>query len=48
MGYLISFLGGALGFAIFDKSTQANNKTSLLTLGLQAGIIYFLFNKFFK
>lgn len=48
MGYLVSFLGGALGFAIFDKSTQSNNKTNLLSLGLQVGLIYFLYNKFFK
>ena len=48
MAYLVSFLGGALGYAVFDKSTQSNNTTNLITLGVQVGLIYFLYNKFFK
>lgn len=49
MAYLVSFLGGALGYAIFDKSTtQSNNIPNLLTLGVEVGLIYFLYNKFFK
>ena len=48
MGYLVSFLTGALGFAIFDKSTEVGGKTNLITLGIQAGVLYYLFKKFFK
>lgn len=48
MAYLVSFLGGALGYAIFDKSTQSNHMPNLITLGMEVGLIYFIYNKFFK
>lgn len=46
MGYLVSFLSGALGFAVFDKSTSnETNSLNLITIGIQAMLIYYLFKK---
>lgn len=48
MGYLVSFLGGALGFAVWDKKQSAQpvfNATAAIVEGL---IVYFVWKKFFK
>jgi len=46
MWYLASFLGGALGFAMFDKATE-NSKQNLniVKLGLEMALIYWLIKK---
>lgn len=45
MWYLVSFLGGALGFAVWDKK---NNNTGFnITAAIaEAAVIYFLIKKF--
>lgn len=48
MAYLVSFLGGALGFAVWDKKNStapAFNATAAIVQGI---IIYFVWKKFFK
>ncbi len=46
MGYLVSFLGGALGFAIFDKSTESGTKSlNLVGIAAQMLIIYWVYKK---
>ena len=48
MGYLVSFLTGALGFAIWDKKNEAApvfNATAAIVQGI---IVYFVWKKFFK
>lgn len=47
MGYLVSFLGGALGFAVFDKTTSNTQKSvNLVGLAAQMLIIYWVYKKF--
>lgn len=48
MGYLVSFLGGALGFAIWDKKNSAQQGFNLAAAAVQGIIIYFVYKKFFK
>lgn len=46
MGYLVSFLGGALGFAIFDKKNSTGNKSlNLVGIAAQMLIIYWVYKK---
>ena len=45
MWYLVSFLGGALGFAVWDKKTN-NTGFNITAAVAEAAIIYFLIKKF--
>lgn len=46
MGYLVSFLGGALGWAVWDKSTSNTQKSvNLIGLAAQMLVIYWLYKK---
>lgn len=48
MGYLVSFLTGALGFAIWDKKTSNQPAFNLAAAAVQGIIIYFVYKKFFR
>lgn len=50
MGYLVSFLAGALGFSIFDKTTENKQNAAALPLGQLAagGILLYLGYKLIK
>lgn len=48
MGYIVSFLGGALGFAIWDKKNSTQPVFNATAAVVQGIIIYFVFKKFFK
>ena len=48
MGYLVSFLGGALGFAIWDKKNASQPMFNFGAAAVQAIIIYFVWKKFIK
>ncbi len=46
MPYLVSFMAGALGWAIFDKSTDSDSKgLNLVKLGAEVLAVYWLFKK---
>ena len=40
MGYLVSFLGGALGFAVWDKKNSTQPAFNLAAAAVQGIIIY--------
>lgn len=48
MGYLVSFLGGALGFAVWDKKQQSQPAFNLAAAAVEGIIIYYVWKKFFK
>lgn len=48
MGYLVSFLSGALGFAIYDKKNSQQTGINATAAVVQAIIVYYLWKKFFK
>ena len=48
MGYLVSFLGGALGFAVWDKKNSTQPAFNLAAAAVQGIIIYFVYKKFFR
>lgn len=48
MGYLVSFLGGALGFAIWDKKQAGQPQFNMAAAAVEGLIIYFVWKKFFK
>lgn len=48
MGYLVSFLGGALGFAIYDKQNSNNTGFNATAAVVQGIIIFYLWKKLFK
>lgn len=48
MGYLVSFLGGALGFAIYDKQNSKQTGVNITAAAVQGIIIYYLWKKFIK
>lgn len=48
MGYLVSFLGGALGFAVWDKKNAAQPAFNATAAIVQGIIIYLVYRKFFR
>ena len=48
MGYIVSFLTGALGFAIYDKQNEKQTGLNLTAAAVQAIIVFYLYKKFFK
>lgn len=48
MGYLVSFLGGALGFAVWDKKNSQQTGFNLAAAAVQGIIIYFVWKKLVK
>lgn len=45
MGYLVSFLGGALGFAVWDKKNSQSRGLNLAAAVVQGIIIFYVFKK---
>ena len=48
MGYIVSFLTGALGFAIWDKKNSTQPAFNLAAAAVQGILVYFLYKKFFR
>lgn len=48
MGYIVSFLAGALGFAVYDKQNSNQTGLNLTAAAVQAIIIFYVWKKIFK
>ncbi len=48
MGYIVSFLSGALGFAIWDKKQAGQPQFNAVAAIVEGIIIFYVWKKFFK